>query len=208
MKWLNAEQIRLKRFCHMLNWFWLSVQQTEPYVVKWFVKKKNLLNKWIFALLHLQHKASSDPQVCTTEAQCFKTQMLDGTLNVQCNGASQCSVTAAVTWSWWTSSAADEMSQVTFRKENTWARRRRVLWISTTRNPGQSRQLLMKASVTTLVASEEAYDLLSAVAGDQINIERYYGAWCLHCAILILLWLFCTRSVHSYITQYLHLRAQ
>lgn len=33
----------------------------------------------------------------------------------------------------------------------------------------------MKASVTTLVASEEAYDLLSAVAGNQTNIERYYG---------------------------------
>lgn len=40
-----------------------------------------------------------------------------------------------------------------------------------TKNSELSRRLLMKASVTTLVASEEAFDLLSAVAGNQTYIE-------------------------------------
>lgn len=40
-----------------------------------------------------------------------------------------------------------------------------------TKNTEQNRWLLMRDSVTTLVVSEEANDLLSAVAGNQTNIE-------------------------------------
>lgn len=42
-----------------------------------------------------------------------------------------------------------------------------------TKNTEQCRWLLMRASVTALVVSEEADGLLSAVAGTQTNIERW-----------------------------------
>lgn len=46
-----------------------------------------------------------------------------------------------------------------------------------TKNTEQSRRLLLKASVTPLVVSKEADDLLSAVAGNQTNIE----CWTVNC---------------------------
>lgn len=46
-----------------------------------------------------------------------------------------------------------------------------------TKNTEQSRWLLLRATVTPLVVSKEANDLLSAVVGNQTNIER----WIINC---------------------------
>lgn len=110
------------------------------------------------------------------------------------------SVTAAVTRSRWTSSATDKKSQDPFRTENTWAKRKKFFWRSNevremfckrlqhdAINTAPSWGLLMRASVTILVVSKEVGDLLSAVVGNQTNIECWIKnpepvasrSWCL-----------------------------
>lgn len=108
------------------------------------------------------------------------------------------SVTATVTWSRWTSAAAGKMSQDRFRKESAWAGRKNPFgeatrWekcsvnvcSTTLKILKQRRWLLMRASVTPLVVSKEADDLLSAVVGNQTNIECWIVNYqCCQCELM------------------------
>lgn len=152
--------------------------------------------------------------------------MLDRTLNVQWNGASQ--------WLCYSRRDLQPVNQLrrwqneprSFQKGKHMSEKEKFLRKSNevremickrlqhdTKNTAQR---LMRASFTTLVVSKQADDLLSAVAGNQTNIE----CWIMNCeccqdlmsspvdvsTVLSSSGCF-SRSLHSYITQYLDLSA-
>lgn len=110
--------------------------------------------------------------------------MLDRTLDVQCNGASQ-----RLCYSrrdlrpvnhrrfWRNEPRSFQKGEHMNGEEKSFRRSNEVREMSCkclqydTKNTERSRWLLMRASVTPLVVSKEADDLLSAVAGNQTNIE-------------------------------------
>ena len=158
--------------------------------------------------------------------------MLDWTLNVQCNGASQwlCysrhdlkPVNQLRRWqneprSFQNGEHMSEKEEFFWRCSEVWEMFCKRLQHDT-KNTEQSCWLITRAPVTTLVVSKEADEPLSAVAGNQTNIDCWImtvrlasRSWCLHqlmspacCPVLIRLWLFFTRSLHPSITQSLDL---
>lgn len=156
--------------------------------------------------------------------------MLDRTLNVQCNGASQ--------WLCYSRRDLRPVNQLrcrqneprSFQKGEHMSEKEKFCWrrtevremfsvnvySMTLKILNRIARLLMRAPVTTLVVSQEADDLLSAVVGNHTNIVLDYELWVLPvgvdvfssgqpvvCCPVLIPWLLFTRSsIHHSILRF------